>query len=376
MTKQTGFLTFRLGVQTVYCNRTKGGLWFTVSNGEPVKIDAVSFQSKSGGLRGLNIYEATRGGKDGWKVGLLLEDENSQVYKFETGSGTSFARGMLWAIASLSAEQAQSGQIGLNPTPADPAKTKSSNPGSILYCNMLCDGVELPYFMGEGRPDWQQIAQIALSKANGCEYPIAEVPASWVFSDDDEGKSYSQPASANKSGFSRQAPQSGRSGVTYPNAPLTSNSPAIQRRYEDQDPQRDDGHPYKLPDERSAATPPSPELEPAADEMKTIAFVSGLYSEFMHKIEDTYKVNAVTIDALRMAKFLERAQVKTFGELSITRKNQITVSLAIELVKAKAPGHAAIERLEEMLNVAPLTLDHFDALSTLTEQAFSELVPF
>jgi len=345
MTKQTGFLTFRLGVQIVYCNRTKGGLWFTVSNGEPVKVDAVSFQSKAGGLRGLSIYEANRGGKDGWKVGLLLEDENSQVYKFETGSGTSFARGMLWAMASLSPEQAQNGQIGINPTPADPAKTKSANPGSILYCNMLCDGVELPFFMGEGRPDWQQIAQIALSNANRCDYPIAEIPASWVFSDD-EGKSYSQPSVATKSGFSGQTPQTGRSGITYPNAPLRAQEPA---------------------------------QEPAAesfDEVKTINFIGGLYSEFMEKIESAYKLNAVTIDSERMAKFLERAKVLTFDELSLTRKNQITVSLAIELMKIQAPKHAAIEQLEKMLNVAPLTIDHFDTLRTIVDQAFSELVPF
>jgi len=348
MTKQTGFLTFRLGVQTVYCNRTKGGLWFTVSNGEPVKVDAVSFQSKPGGLRGLNIYEANRGGKDGWKVGLLLEDENSQVYKFETGSGTSFARGMLWAIASLSPEQAQNGQIGINPTPADPAKTKSSNPGSILYCNMLCDGVELPIFMGEGRPDWQQIAQIALSKANGYDYPIAEIPASWVFSDD-EGKSYSQPSVATKSGFSGQVPQSGRSGVTYPNTPLKSQIPA---------------------------TEPQLTTELTPDEVEAFKFLSGLYSEFMPKIEAAYHLNGETIDPERMANYLGRAKVSTFDELNVTRKNQLTVTLAIQLIKAKRPGDEAIGRLEQMLNVAPLTLEHYDTLTALIEQCFAELVPF
>jgi hypothetical protein len=342
MTKQTGFLTFRLGVQTVYCNRTKGGLWFTVSNGEPVKVDAVSFQSKQGGLRGLNIYEATRGGKDGWKVGLLLEDENSQVYKFETGSGTSFARGMLWAIASLSPEQVKNGQIGINPTPADPAKTKSANPGSILYCNMLCDGVELPIFSGEGRPDWQIIAQIALSKANNCEYPIAEIPASWVFSDD-EGKSYSQPSSA--------VQQSGRSGITYPNAPLKAQQSPTQ-------------------------SPSEAVKKPTPDEIKVIEFLSGLYDEFMVMIEGVYDLNAVTIDQGRLDKFLETAKAKKFSDLSLVRKNQVTVSLVVEIVKEKMPRHKAIEEIEKMLKAEPLTLDHFDALSALTKQVFSELVPF
>jgi len=345
MTKQTGFLTFRLGVQTIYCNRTKGGLWFTVSNGEPVKVDAVSFQSKPGGLRGLNIFEANRGGKDGWKVGLLLEDEQSQVYKFETGSGTSFARGMLWAIASLSPEQAQNGQIGINPTPADPTKTKSSNPGSILYCNMLCDGVELPIFMGEGRPDWQQIAQIALTKANGYDYPLAEIPASWVFSDD-EGKNSSQPSVATKSGFSGQPTSGGRSGVTYPNAPLKAQEPAKEPAKE------------------------------SPDELLAIKFLSGLYSEFMQAIEAAYTSNAIAIDSGRLTKFLEHAKVGSFDDLSSTRKNQVTISLAIELIKVKAPGHEAIALLEKMLNVSPLNIEHFDAVNAIASKAFSELIPF
>jgi len=350
MTKQTGFLTFRLGVQTVYCNRTKGGLWFTVSNGEPVKVDAVSFQSKAGGLRGLNIYEANRGGKDGWKVGLMLEDEQNQVYKFETGSGTSFARGMIWAMASLTTEQAQNGQIGINPTPADPAKTKSANPGSILYCNMLCDGVELPFFGGEGRPDWQIIAQIALSKANNCDYPIAEIPASWVFSDD-EGKTNSQPSVASKSGFSSQAPTTGRSGITYPNVPLKAQEPQTQ-------------------------SPSDTAKQPTPDQIKAMEFLSGMYDEFMLMIEGVYDLNAVTIDQNRMDKFLEAAKAKTFGELSLFRKKQVTISLVIELIQDKLPGHKALEKFDKLLRSEALTIENLDALTALTKEVFSELVPF
>lgn len=345
MTKRVGFLDKRLGTIVVYCNRAKtSGLWYVRDvKGANVPLDSPSFQSEAGGMRGLQIYEVNRGGKDGLKLGLILEGEDNQTYKFETSLDTAFARGMLWAIAHMSEEDIRTGQIGINPTPADPAKTESDNAESILYCNMFVNGVEQPYLPKGQETDWQQVAQMALSLANRCEYPIAQVPQSGFFLDQNTARKTSQQPA-------RQTTQ-GRSGVSYPQQPLKmQQTPA-----------------------NNAARPASPPSAPKPD--KNMEELDFAYTQLMDYVRENYETNGMMVDEDRMARFIERAGAPNFDGLTIGRKHQVITTLALGLIEAQEPTHESIGRLKTLVTPKVVDWEAHTMLSDLLMVAFVEINP-
>lgn len=311
MTKKIGFLDKRLGTIVVYCNRTKtSGLWYIRdAKGENVPVNAPSFQSTEGGMRGLQIYEVNRGGKDNLKLGLILEGDDNQVYKFETSIDTAFARGMLWGVSQMSEQDVTTGQIGINPTTPNLAKATSDNAGTILYCNMFVNGVEMPYPPSDPDTDWQQIAHRALCIANRCEYPIAQVPQSRFFQDQKEARKTQPPA--------RSTGQNERSGVSYPVQP-----------------------------------PKGQQSTPNSTIQATDAELNEAYSQIMLSLDEAYLVNGKKIDGDRMQKVLDRVGATEFDQLSIHVKNQVVCTLAKELIESKYPQHSAVRKLEALAKTA------------------------
>jgi hypothetical protein len=331
MTRQAGFLTQRLGTIMVYCNRVKtSGMWYIRNaKGENVPIDAPSFQSTEGGMRGLQIYETTRGGKEGFKVGLILEGDDYQVYQFETSAHTAFARGMLWAIAHMNERDIEKGQIGLNPTPADPSRTDSDNAESILYCNMFVNGVEQPRLPSESQQvNWQEIAQRALSVANRCEYPIDQVPASGFFLNPKEARKQQQ-----KTGQPRRSTgQNVRSGVTAPQQAARALQEAANVPIQ----------PPNAPKGLQATA--NSTVEPA-EVLMTEEELDEAYSQIMLSLDQAYLANDKEIDGDRMQKVLDRFAVVEFDDLNVNVKNQLVCTLAKELIESKYPQHSAVGRL-------------------------------
>lgn len=364
--KKYGFLDHPIGIKHVYCNRSKGGLWYIVEDGNEINLSARSFRSVKGGLKGLTLHEADRGGKVSWKLGLILEGADDEIFRFETGVGSVFCRGMLFAIASMTPDQIE-GEIGINPTPADPAKMDSKFAKSILYCNMFVNGIEVSGHPGGMDIDWKQLAHQALSLANRCNYPIENIPASHVFESEDaksrqnnSGKQWEPKHTIEMHKPAERHSQNERSGVTYPNQPL------------------------KLP-----ATASRSQAENAADDLQAQK-LDAKYNVLFKKIDDNYKSNGVEIDKARLMKSIERAGVATFEELTTYRKHQIVCNLGKILILEKQPkltpaqveegqeqlDHPAIEVIDSLIMATPLTEAVFNTIDATLDSAFSDLMPF
>lgn len=365
-TKQYGFLPHRLGKVIIYCNRTNKSLWYKREGDDNVNIDAPSFRSLNGGLLGLTFYKVTRGGTESWKVGLLLLGPQDQVYHFESGCESVFCRGLLWGLCSASEDQLK-GEIGINPTPADPSSTDSAFAKSILYCNLFANGVELPRFPGGTEHDWRELATIAFEKCNRRAPEAEEIPETSDFMDAEKAEKYNktyQPRNAGKAAPpARPTVPNTRSGVTYPNQPLKAQTaPAATQTMQD----------------REAREILERETTRINEELATLG---AAYNGLLDYVDQNYKLNSIEIDQVRMGKLLERGGVTKFEDLSVYRKHQAIcgVSKILILEKAALPNpqeHPAIARIDELFTATPLTLEVFHDLRELLEQAFSEIIPF
>jgi hypothetical protein len=308
-------------------------------------------------MRGLQIYEVNRGGKDGLKLGLILEGDENQVYKFETSIDTAFARGMLWGVSQMNEQDIATGQIGINPTTPNLAKATSDNAGTILYCNMFVNGVELPYPPSEPDTDWQKIAHKALCIANRCEYPIAQVPQSRFFQDQKEARKTQQP------GYSTG--QNVRSQATAPIQPqnvprglqATPNS-TVEPSYQSQS---------TFQQTSNAVASVQKQI---AQERKSEAELGKAYSQIMLSLDQAYLVNEKKIDGDRMQKVLVQVGATKFDELSVHVKNQVVCTLAKELIESKYPKHSVASRLAGLAKKG-VNNEVFNAVTQALSDAFS-----
>lgn len=367
-----GFLSYRLGKKIIYCNRpTPDVLWYERIDGENVKVNALSFLSKPGGLVALEIYATERYEEIKWKMGLLLRGPQDQVFHFECGLDTVFAKGMMWGLCGADDNELRSGQIGINPMPADPTKSKSKNPDKILYCNLFVNGRELPYFPGGTEHDWQELATVAMQKCNGYLPDPADIPDNSIFMDEKATEKYnkkygSEPKQAPRTGQpARQSYQTARSGVTYPNAPLKGQpAPAEQPS------------PQTIAKQQQMSADLEREREAERARQQQLDELSVKYNDLFVSLEQTYIANGLEIDRKRLQLVIARGAVETFEELTLTRKHQIIATLARELLVNKAPNHQAIEVLTENMTPNPYTPEHFDILRDLMKSGFADLIPF
>lgn len=362
--KNYGFLKRRLGKRIIYCNRPDPKtLWYERIDNENVAVDALSFLSKpKEGMVGLKIYAAERWGETSWKMGLFLRGEQNQVIQFECGLHTVFAKGLMWGFCAANAEEVRSGEIGINPMPADPTKSKSKNPEKILYCNIFINGEEMPYFPGGTEHNWRELAIVAMTKCNGYPPVPEEIPDNEYFMNEKQVEKYnkqygSEPRtqktqqSMKPANLQQQAPVMGedaRSGVSYPIQPQNATK----------------------------------ELQATAS--STIASVedweelSASYSHLIVTLDEAYLVNGMKIDGDRMQKVLDHCKVADFDHLSVPRKHQIVCTLAKELIEVKAPEHKTVSQLAEMVKANPVNAKVLENLKEILASAFggTDLIPF
>lgn len=370
-TKPYGFLAHRLGKVIIYCNRpTPDVLWYQRIEGNNVKVEALSFLSKpKNGLVGLEVYPTERYEETKWKMGLLLRGPMDQVFHFECGIDTVFAKGMMWGLCAADEVELRSGEIGINPMPADPTKSKSKNPDKILYCNLFLNGRELPYFPGGTEYDWQELATIAMTKCNGRVPDPADIPSNEIFMDEKAVQKYnnkygSQPAKTQQP--ARQFTQPTRSGVTYPNAPLNS-QPAPEKQLSAQTIAAQQQVSADLKRETDAERA----NQQASDEL------GGKYNALFVSLEQTYISNGLEIDRERLQKVIVRGGVQAFEELTLHRKHQIIATLSRELMLEKSPMNTeVIASISENITPNPYTPEHFEVLRNLMQMGFVDLIPF
>lgn len=342
--REYGFLKRRLGKRIIYCNRPSPEvLWYERIDNKNIPVEALSFLSKpKEGMVGLKIYAAERWGETAWKMGLFLRGEQNQIVQFECGLHTVFAKGMMWAFCAANAEEVRSGEIGINPMPADPTKSKSKNPEKILYCNVFINGEEMPYFPGGTEYDWRELAIVAMTKCNGYPPDEEEIPDNSFFMTEKQVEKYNKQYGSKPKNQQTQNPaqtqqparstaQNVRSGVSHPIQPPNA--------------------PRGLQATASSTVEPLTETE-EDQEFMTEEEIGIAYSEIMLSLDRAYIVNGKKIDGDRMQKVLDRVGATKFDQLSINIKNQVVCTLALELIESKYPLHSVVSRLRGLAKKA------------------------
>lgn len=169
-----GFGSAPKSTQYVFCNRTKGGIWYTLdSQSQPVLIEHAAL---TGYIRRLEFKETVRRNEKTHKLHCTLEADC--LYVLESSSKAHFSKGLLNAIASLSPADLKQ-PITLVPQP-------STENGEVLFCNLYQGGKQVfaPY---DDQTDWRQVSRTAIDAvkaANGEAIP----PQSTLATEDAESR--------------------------------------------------------------------------------------------------------------------------------------------------------------------------------------------
>ena len=153
-------LGFSSGSQRVpvYCNRSKGGLWYTLNKvGDDLIPMPIEGDRLTCYLEGLLVKSVTRK-KKGECDKFRLYVKGDRPYVLESGWSTlpkeqSFAKSLVWTIAHMSLQQLQQ-PIILNPHPGDE--------DGVMFCRMIQEGKSI-YVERQGEPDWEEILRQAIA---------------------------------------------------------------------------------------------------------------------------------------------------------------------------------------------------------------------
>jgi len=149
-TKQTlGFGAAPKGQVWVFCNRSKGGVWYSLNEqNQPVIIE---HQSLTGYIRKLEFKETVRRNEKSHKLHCYIEAD--QLYILEGSATAHFCKGLLSAIAFLTPKQLKQ-PLTLVPQP-------STENGEVLFTNVYQDGNQVfaPY---DDQTDWKLTSRAAI----------------------------------------------------------------------------------------------------------------------------------------------------------------------------------------------------------------------
>jgi hypothetical protein len=166
-TKQTlGFGAAPRSEVWVFCNREKGGLWYTLdSQGQAVNIE---HSALTGYIRKLEFTKPVRRGEETDKLNCIIEAD--KLYVLESGAAVQFSKGLLNAIASLSPEALKQ-PITIVPE----ASTKNEE---VLFCNIY-QGDEQVFAPYDEQTNWRKVSRTAIDavKAANSEAFIERLPA-------------------------------------------------------------------------------------------------------------------------------------------------------------------------------------------------------
>jgi hypothetical protein len=159
--KQLGFGAAPKSTQYVFCNRTKGGVWYTLdSQSQPVLIEQPAL---TGYIRRLEFKETVRRNEKTHKLHCVLEADT--LYVLESSSKAHFSKGLLNAIAALTPAALRQ-PVTIVPQP-------STENGEVLFCN-LYQGSQQVFAAYDDQTDWRQVSRTAIDavKAANAEAPL------------------------------------------------------------------------------------------------------------------------------------------------------------------------------------------------------------
>ncbi len=150
----------------VFCNREKGGLWYSLdSQGQAVNIEHPAL---TGYIRKLEFTKPVRRGEETDKLNCIIEGD--KLYVLESGAAVQFSKGLLNAIASLPPEALKQ-PITIVPEPS----TKNDE---VLFCNIY-QGDEQVFAPYDEQTNWRKVSRTAIDavKAANSEAVVELLPA-------------------------------------------------------------------------------------------------------------------------------------------------------------------------------------------------------
>jgi hypothetical protein len=136
-------------IQYVFCNRSKGGVWYTLdSQSQP---DIIQQQAITGYIRKLEFKETIRRGEKAHKLHCTIEADC--LYILESSSKAHFSKGLLSAIASLTPDTLKQ-PLTIVPQP-------STENGEVLFCNVY-QGTKQIFAQYDEQTDWRHISRAAV----------------------------------------------------------------------------------------------------------------------------------------------------------------------------------------------------------------------
>jgi hypothetical protein len=141
----------------VFCNREKGGLWYSLaSQGQAVNIEHPAL---TGYIRKLEFTKPVRRGEETDKLNCIIE--GNKRYVLESGAAVQFSKGLLNAIASMTPEALKQ-PITIVPEPS----TKNEE---VLFCNVY-QGDEQVFAPYDEHTNWRQISRNAIDAVNAVNW--------------------------------------------------------------------------------------------------------------------------------------------------------------------------------------------------------------
>jgi hypothetical protein len=133
----------------VFCNRDKGGLWYSLdSQGQAVNIEHPAL---TGYIRKLEFTKPVRRGEETDKLNCIIE--GNKRYVLESGAAVQFSKGLLNSIASMTPEALKQ-PITIVPEPS--AKNEE-----VLFCNVY-QGDEQVFAPYDEHTNWRLVSRAAI----------------------------------------------------------------------------------------------------------------------------------------------------------------------------------------------------------------------
>lgn len=135
------------GGLAIFCNRAKANTWYTLNqNSEPVELP---YPALTGYLVSIEFIPKEFQGEKSHKLRFKMQADRS--YTLEAGSTSTFTKGFLSAIASLTPEQLRS-PITIEAIPADGE--------NVLFCTVWL-GTQKVFQAWDEQTNWREIARKA-----------------------------------------------------------------------------------------------------------------------------------------------------------------------------------------------------------------------
>jgi len=142
------------GPLRVYCNRSNGGLWYTMAGDQPQLIPQTAL---TGYLKEISFPKVERRGKECIKLQAVIVGD--RPYILEAGHDSHFSKGFLSAVALLLPAQVS------QPLTIAP---QAGEDEAVLFCRVYSGGslVKGPYDEGT---DFRLVAQAAIAAVRGSQ---------------------------------------------------------------------------------------------------------------------------------------------------------------------------------------------------------------